>query len=185
VRFDKSLVKFILEHAADYEWSLQGFGMLRLHLSDEVRLNVWDSRYRVPKVSMMHTHPWNFTSIVIAGVLINTRFSFNLRGAEYNYALIKPGPGGGLREDLGTIHLLHHRFEYYTEGDVYQQVHNEIHTSSPELGTVTLNIRERVGDDIARVYWPAGEQWVSAEPRKATKEEVEDIVSHSLQRWFE
>ncbi len=181
---NKPLVKAILEKAPAYKWSLQGFGMLRLHLADDFRLNVWDSRFRVQNVSLMHTHPWNFTSLIVAGKLRNDRFVPYIGGTEFNHALIKPGPGGGIREDKGIVVLRQQAHEFYSEGVTYQQAWSEIHISSPEDGTVTLNQRRRVGDDIAYVFWPKGEQWVSAEPRAATAEEVQDITGASLERWF-
>lgn len=178
----KMLVKAILEHATVFNWSLQGFGMLRLHLSDEIRLNVWDRRYRVPNVSLIHNHPWNFESTVIAGSLHNVRYCSGT--TPYSFGLIKPGPGGGLLQELGIVNLDNCFPEIYREGDSYTQYHDEIHISQPTDGTVTLNLRTRVGEDTAHVYWPSGTDWVSAEPRKATDAEVNDITGAALRRWF-
>jgi hypothetical protein len=47
----KALVKNILEKATSYKWSLQGFGMLRLYLSKDVRMHVWHPDFAVKKVS--------------------------------------------------------------------------------------------------------------------------------------
>ena len=61
------LVKTILEasrHGGISGWSLQGLGMFRLYLSHEKRLHVWDARFRTSDVSVIHTHPWHFTSEV-------------------------------------------------------------------------------------------------------------------------
>jgi hypothetical protein len=187
MKIQKALVKKILESATHFEWSLQGFGMLRLHLDYDIRLNVWDSRYRVPKVSLMHSHPWHFKSQIIAGKLQNFRFTPSkdeFAGVEFSHALIKPGPGGGLRENKGLIRLRAHAPEFYTEGEEYKQAHSEIHISDPVDGTVTVNERHRVGDDIAYVYWPKGTEWVSAEPRTALLDEVESITQNALRLWF-
>lgn len=188
MKIQKALVKKILEQALSFEWSLQGFGMLRLHLDYDVRLNVWDSRYRVKNVSLMHSHPWNFKSLIVAGKLQNFRFEPVVGSApdypEYEYAVIKPGPGGGLRENKGLIMLRSFSPEFYVEGEEYNQLHSEIHVSEPCDGTVTLNERQRVGEDIANVYWPKGTEWVSAEPRPAKLHEVRDITEAALKKWF-
>ncbi len=188
--FEKSLVKEILKKAAWFKWSLQGFGMLRLHLSDEVRLNVWDGRYRVPNVSMIHDHPWDFESLIVTGELRNVRLTRpismreTMRGLVMEHAVIKPGPGGGKLENKGNLVLCLCDEERYVAGQTYRQKAAEVHLSDPEDGTVTINKRERVGEDLARVFWPYGKQWVSAEPRPATTDEVLDIVGASLARWF-
>lgn len=176
----KELTRAILKNAAHYDWSLQGFGMLRLHLSDAVRLNVWDSRYQVPNVSMMHTHPWDFESTVIVGELRNNRYVKDRHGDLFECAEIKPGPGGGIRNSLGNVGLHRRPVEIYISGEAYRQSHDEIHISLPADGTVTLNRRKRVGDDIAQVFWPLGQEWVSAEPRPALPEEVADIAAAAL-----
>jgi hypothetical protein len=67
--------------------------------------------------------------------------------------------------------------EHFGPGDVYQQMASEIHESQPEDGTVTIMERPKGPDftEHAFVYWdidrgPIG--WVSAEPRRATHEQV-------------
>jgi len=190
----RSLVRFLLERAANYKWSIQGFGMLRLYLDGdhEPRLNIWDSRYRIPNVSMMHTHPWDFASLVVAGELTNIRYveaapSEQHRIIEVHSSQIKPGPGGGLRRHAGEVleerevcRFMAQREEVYCPGDVYFQLADEIHVSLPSDGCITINLRERVGADVARTFWPRGTDWVSAEPRVATAEEVADITQLAL-----
>lgn len=177
----------LLEHAADavprHDWSIQGFGMLRLHLPGDCRLNVWNSRYRVLDVSLMHTHPWNFESLVVNGTVNNRRYLQDEDGDLYNSARIKPGPGGGVLQIEHAQRLLARPFERITTGGSYSQLAHEIHSSHPEDGTVTLNARERVGEDVALVFWPATGKWVSAEPRRATREEVAAICGHALRVW--
>lgn len=179
----QSLVQFVLEHAVDYEWTLQGFGMLRTYVPNGGRINVWDSRYRVPNVSMIHTHPWNFDSIVVKGCLMNQRFytSEPFVTPTHSCAIIKPGIGGGMREDLSPVYLCQFPGETYRAGEVYHQHASEIHISTPSESCVTFNNRERTGKDEARVYWPYGERWVDAIPREATKDEVRDIVTRALE----
>lgn len=201
----RTLVRGILEQALEQpdevtntRWSLQGFGMLRVHLPGDYRLNVWDSRYRVKDVSLIHDHPWNFESLVVSGRLINRRFvtahaASGSRGELVEWAKLKPGPGGGLlgriasgreRSEGGVVKLCAREPEVYVAGDTYQQARDEVHRSDPEDGCVTFNRRtERLVVDEARVFWPVGTSWVSAEPRLATREEVKRIVSLALAGW--
>lgn len=200
----RTLVRGILEQAMERpdeatntRWSIQGFGMLRVHLPGDYRLNVWDSRHRVKDVSLIHDHPWHFESLVVSGRLVNRRFTTmpmtHSRGDLVEWAKLKPGPGGGLlgriasgreRSDGGVVKLVAHEPEVYRAGDTYQQARDEVHRSDPEDGCVTFNRRhERLAVDEARVFWPAGSSWVSAEPRLATREEVKAVVGRALAGW--
>lgn len=189
------LVKKILERSLDGSggWSLQGLGMLRMYLSEEVRLHIWDSRYAVPNVSRLHDHPWSFQSYVVAGQLANQRYSERSQSlvshtkSVFCVQQLKCGPGGGLIGEPSVLALFPEPIEVMQAGCAYRQAASEIHDTIPEDGTVTIITRTfPLGRDRehARVFWPYGTEWVSAEPRRATPEVVEDIVSYSLQRWF-
>jgi hypothetical protein len=186
--YHQVLVKAILEHPGGFDWSLQGFGMLRTYLTPEIRLHVWDSRYKVENVSTLHTHPWHFHSYVVAGYVVNQRF---IKGdewrspANYREQEILCGPGGHETDKSSNVFLWQGVKERYGEGDSYTQKAHEIHESTPEDGTVTIVRREFLEDaDHAFVYIPIGEEWVSAEPRKAKKAEVQDICQYALTAWF-
>lgn len=181
----KQLVKTILENALAFKWSIQGLGMLRLYLSSEVRLHVWDSRYAVPNVSTLHDHPWSFDSLIVAGWINQYRYRVDVEGDEFLFAILQCGPGGCAKTAPTPIRLLKGRCESYEEGQTYHQRHDEIHQSLPEDGTVTIVTRTfREDTEHARVFWSTGTDWVSAEPRPATPEEVARITSDSLARWF-
>jgi len=183
----KASIKGYLVKAQDYTWTLQGFGMLRLHLTDEFRLNVWDSNFRVPNVTLTHTHPWDFESVIIAGMVDNVimeETDEEEMSCPYLRASIKPGIGGGI--DVNTIKPVNLRdasIKRYTEGQVYSQTANMIHVSNPLDGSITFNRRHRVGEDKALVYW-ASKEFITAEPRIATSEEVSTITKRSLNLWF-
>lgn len=184
--FTKPLVKNLLENAQQFTgWSLQGFGMLRLYLNSETRLHIWDNRYQVPGVSLLHTHPWDFTSRIVVGKVTNVRYERHGEGQPFWEQLIRCGAGGGLCDLPIAAALMARAPEVYTAGQIYHQRAREIHETSYEDGTVTIIARAFKEDpDHARVFWPLGENWGSAEPRPATPREVEDIVSRSLERWF-
>lgn len=185
----KGVIQHILETATKFEWTLQGFGMLRTYLPGDLRLAVWDSRYAVPNVSVIHDHPWSFESLVVAGRLHNTRFVISEKqllptSVRLFCKTIRPGIGFiDLSETTEVWGDLCFR-ERYEEGQTYKQRADEVHWSQPDDGTVTLVARVR-GDapDAARTLWESGD-WVSAEPRRACDDEVLDITQRALERWF-
>jgi hypothetical protein len=190
----KLMVKAILQQATSYKWSLQGLGMFRLYLADELRIHVWDPDAAFPGASPMHTHPWDFSSYVVAGKLMQYRYSEVPDGTEwhddvnlYNKSLLLAGEGGRLVEDPVSVALRRHPSEVYEPGEWYSQKAEEIHWSQPEKGTVTLVFREFRGDldrDHAYVYWPEGGEWVSAEPRTAVHDEVQRMALYTLEHHF-
>lgn len=188
----KLLVKNILEKAHSYKWSLQGLGMLRLYLSDEVRLHVWDTRYKFYNASPVHDHPWDLSSQVIAGQIRNVIYTecdlcFG-RGhclcVGYKRQTIKCGSGSCLVGEPKVVRLLCKTQMVY-EGEEYHQAAEEIHETKPLDGTVTIVTRTFKEDrDHAHVFWPAEITWGSAEPRPATSEEIEAITQNALNKWF-
>jgi hypothetical protein len=186
---EKLLVKKILEQPELYEWSLQGFGMLRTYLAPEVRLHVWDSRYAVDQVTTLHTHPWHLRSQIVAGELVNVRYELLPEGDtehdRYVEQEILCGPGGHATDRQSLVQLRPYQPEHYVEGDEYTQEALEIHESQSADGTVTIIERTFLEDtEHAYVYVPKGKEWISAEPRSAKRSEVFDICQHSLARWF-
>jgi hypothetical protein len=189
---NKLLVKQILQHAHQFNWTLQGLGMLRMYLSDEVRLHVWDRRFAVPNASPIHDHPWSLDSLIVAGKLANVRYVpaqesgmfSEFIGQPYQRVKIKCGVGTCTMSPVDTVYLRRLYPETYVEGDIYHQDREEIHQSLPFDGTVTIVTRRFDGDrDHAQVMWKNGD-FVSAEPRPAAFEEVHAIVSNSLSKWF-
>lgn len=190
------IVKHILENADKFTWTLQGFGMLRTYLPNDVRLHVWDDRYAVKNVSVIHDHPWDFDSRVIVGSVLN-----------WTYKLVKPNvgnhaelaaatpmiertirPGEGLQtisEKEVLLRRTANPSNEYLAGESYQQNAAMIHHSDPMRGTVTLVKRIRADrPDVAHVYYRHAAGFVSAEPRKATPEEVSIICDNSLDKYF-
>lgn len=186
----RASVKHMLEHPYNFDWTVQGFGMMRAYIPGPVydkqfRLNIWDSALAVPNVSTIHDHPWAFKSWIINGRVTNVRYVLSDRlGIAYNYMTIKTGVGGGPDGPPKIMRLAECRPEVYLTGDAYHQTPSEIHRSAPEDRTVTLNERTRVGDgEHARVFWPYREPWVDAMPRDATAHEVADVIQKALECW--
>lgn len=196
--FLKPLVANVLQDNRR-NWTAQGFGFLRTYFGPadapkKFRLNLWHSCFTVPGVSTIHDHPWDFTSVIVAGQFENQRYFMprdmvryhNTGGIEVTHAFttIKTGEGGGLeKEPVAYCRLVPREPEHYLPGDVYHQRASEIHETKFKDGAVTLN--ERVGDtEHARVFWPFGTDWVDAIPRPATRDEVAFAVLGSLREWF-
>lgn len=186
----QALASAILHHANHFEWSLQGMGFIRLHLVGHCRLHVWDKRYRVPGVSMIHDHlQWALNSTILSGELVNRIYRENSVqdfgvSQPYLVATIKPGMGCYFKSEPHLTHLSPMLLpERLLPGDTYRQAPDVIHETDAIDGTVTIIRKEPTPDDSARVFWPAGTEWGSAEPRRATPDEVADIVGRALTRW--
>lgn len=189
----RAVVQTVLERPAGFKWTVQGFGMMRTYFGgpDKMwRLNVWDSKLAVDQVSVIHDHPWDFTSWILAGEFTNTRFRpwpfSGMTARLYDWAVIRTGEGGGPEGEGGRMWLEPQPPEVYLPGHSYRQRAKEIHFSSFIDGTVTINQRIRLPDgEHARVFWPAGQSWVSAEPRPATLNEVCDTCERALRHFAE
>lgn len=168
----------VLDRPLDFAWTVQGFGMLRTYLDEEKRwrLNVWTPALRVPDVSEIHDHPWSFRSWVLLGQLTNIRFKVAAQNATFakafHHVTIKTGEGGGPVGAPDTVYLAAQKPEVYSSGDSYEQIAQEVHLTKTLPGTVTLNDRTPpTPEHTANVFWLSGD-WVNAEPRPATPEEV-------------
>jgi hypothetical protein len=176
-------VRNILEHAADYSWRMQEIGLLGLRLDEKraYRLHVWapDAAVGDPVV---HDHPYDFTSTVIVGELLNTRYVEDPDGAEYLRERYAPGNENARRSDtarlVGTA-------EVVRAGDRYRQAAHELHDSRQVPGTVTLLHFDRFIDDLAEltVCRRPGTPWVSGTARPATYDEVKRITALALSQF--
>lgn len=190
----QALARAILENAQDFKWTVQGMGFMRLHLAGHCRLHVWDSRLRVPGVSMIHDHlQWALKSTILSGELVNRVYhevafpGYRERGEaskKYHVVTIKPGAGCYFKAEPTDTYLLPRMFQdRCIPGNTYSQAPNVIHETDAQDGTVTIIHKTPTNDDSARVFWPAGTEWGSAEPRAATADEVRLISERALHRW--
>lgn len=186
----KELTHSALVRWNTFEWTTQGFGMIRTYLdtAKRWRLNIWDDRLMVPNVSLIHDHPWSFTSYVIAGELTNRRYGVRetapARGedATHHWHHIITGEGGGKHSPVHDCLLIKHKKEVYGPSSIYSQSLDEVHKTNYTRGTVTINDRTpATKDHTARVFWPVGTEWVDAEPRIARSDEVNAAVGAALE----
>ncbi len=184
----QALARAILESAQAFKWTVQGMGFIRLHLPGNCRLHVWDARLRVPGVSMIHDHlQWALNSTILSGELVNRIYvesQGDWGGDPYDWATIKPGAGCYFKSEPARTYLSPMISpERLLAGDRYRQAPDVIHETQAADGTVTIIRKEPTPDDSARVFWPSGTTWGSAEPRPATSDEVRLVVDHALARW--
>jgi predicted dehydrogenase len=166
--------------------------MIRTYLgeSKRFRLNIWDDRLRTnPPASTIHDHPWDFTSYIISGRLLNIAYyvvevDTNDETSTHQYFRIKTGEGGGPTEDPKFARLTFACAQLYSEGDDYYQSKECVHETQYDRGTVTLNDRSPpTAEYTARVFWPRGQSWVDAVPRPATNAEIKQAVESALDGW--
>lgn len=186
----------ILDNWRQYQWQVQGFGMIRTYLDGpgEPRLQVWDQRLATWSNNAIHDHPWAFTSTIYAGVLYNQRFKVRPTEANDSYAKghtteIIPGTRGGLLSErlVDRCRIEPLPIEVYSLGESYRQTHREMHLTKYLPGTVTLITRtEREEADIARVAWygGAGDQPPFVNPYPATPDLAELIIQSALDSWW-
>lgn len=162
----------ILEKASAFSWSVQGFGMFRLYLSKDVRLHVWDDRFKVPNVTEWHDHPWDFDSTILCGTLKNEIASIKHDATCPNYleGTITCGKAGSQHGEEIPVFLDISSVDVYHAGQKYWQRASTVHRTSYVNGTVTVCKRQfHLNTEEAHVYYPDGTNWVSAEPRTATE----------------
>lgn len=197
----RNLVEGILRNPIGLPWTVQGLGMMRMYLTADrsVRLHVWDRALVVPGASPVHTHPWDFSSYVVAGRVFNQRFGVaaddSITAYEWNRARLKCGTGAHIVATLEDhvdggverVRLVEWAVETWSEEATYFQSKDEIHRSMPEDGTVTIVTRTFGADpDHAWVFWRGapGTAWGSAEPREARPEEVMAVTERALRTWW-
>lgn len=174
---DRRQVQDILEHAADHDWRMQDIGVLGLWLDAEKRsrLHVWTPDDAVGE-PLVHDHPFDFTSTVIAGELVNTRYVEDPRGREYVRERYTPGKEDDRRAD--TVRLVGVS-ETLGVGARYHQVASELHDSRQVPGTVTVLHFDEVFDDLPELTTcrQPDSPWISGGARSATRDEIRRITA--------
>jgi hypothetical protein len=177
---EQTLVRNILEHPGDYPWRIQNIGVLALRLDDrrEHRLHVWDPEGAVGDPPV-HDHPFDFTSTVVVGELINTRYVEDPSGVEYCRDRCSPDDEDARRTD--TVRLVGTSTPL-GPGSRYHQLAHELHDSRQAPGTVTLLRMQRALHERSELTLcrRPGAPWVSGQARPATENEVTRITALAL-----
>ena len=174
------------------EWQVQGLGMLRTYLQPEVRLHIWHNslRYKethaaeVRRTLSIHNHPWDFSSTVICGEITNIIYRHAAPGAgfrEYQRIRIRCGADPDLppEQSLGDVFPLVGQSCALRAGESYTMRADELHETNFIDGTVTIvtrHFRPEL-DDMADIYCQVGREWIGAEPRIATPNEIGLAIS--------
>jgi hypothetical protein len=179
---DKALVHQVLVHAEAYPWVLQDIGLLGLRLDQhrEYRLHLWDPSSCVGEPPI-HDHPFDFESRIIAGEMINTRYSEDQAGIEYRRIRYAPDNEDD-RRTTDTVRLSG-TVTTYTESGHYVQLAHELHDSRQIPGTVTIIRRTFKDVGELTVCLPDDAPWVSGRSRPATSDEVKQFAAKAL-TWF-
>lgn len=158
----------MLAHPGYYEWKAHGIGFIKAYLDREktVRLNIWHSRFIMPEITAMHTHPWGLRSQIVAGKLTNYRWDRveGDSGPVFNEGRINCERFCGIEGEPNRVYLARRDAEVYTTGMTYSQQPHEIHHTEFEDGTMTVMTRTPAPEagGIASVFWPVGTDYVDA-----------------------
>lgn len=183
LRMMQTLALAVLDNAGAYDWSVQGFGMLRLYIRKIGRLHIWDSALRYPNVSVVHNHSWDLTSMVLFGELRNTRFRVSDRyGVQMKMQRLVTGYDTKMVTEENNVRLISENLEIYRPGQTYHQQAHEIHRTDALDSTVTLMLRNEDEQGQADVYWPASGTWGTARPRRALEDEIRQTVKRALSK---
>lgn len=177
----------VIEQAHLYDWSVQGFGLIRTYLPGNKRLHIWSQRFKIQDATTLHSHPWNFTSHVLAGrmheivaekVTIEQAscLDSNVLKAKENKILC----GEDAKVITSTDCFLSTKVTYHQAGLSYSHKYSDIHASLPSFDCVTLIEREPLDDpDHAYSYTLNDDPWVSAEPRGIDHNEIEGSLNRA------
>lgn len=175
----ESKVREILAHPLDYNgWTIQGLGMLRLHLNDQhtERLHIWDPNMVLNNVVSAHDHPWDLDATIYFGKMGNQRYSIGGKtGVPAQGSLVNCGLNSHFVGEVFQTTLLEEKgLELYVPGSSYHMEAEELHDSFPEPGTVTvINKGPRPERDVATIIWLGGGAWQEEGfTREATKDEI-------------
>jgi hypothetical protein len=176
---------FTCDDVYELDWSLQGFGMLRLKYGS-MRVHVWchELANHIPPHDI-HTHPWSFESYIISGSLREALYDFKhpeFGDKETRAIQIVCGEGGGPnQEEPIPLALKEYREVMHRAGTAYYRHKSQFHRVMFTNGAVSVIHRNNSDDQgHAWVIVPEGEEFKSAEPRKPTRLELEQGISAAL-----
>lgn len=179
----ESIVKDVLEHPFNYQWELQGFGMLRTYIDKDTRLQIWLKKYIVEDVTDVHTHPWDFTSYIYQGKIVNNCYSEhpfkvspNDNEMSFDRCLILTGENAYVKEKIKVL-LRKDSSIPYRSGETYHHDKTIPHRIDFIDGTITILSKRNIDvNSLAYSYVPNGKDWVSAAPKIATVGEIREFI---------
>lgn len=161
------------------QWTIQGLGMLRCRINDNLRLHIWHSDIKTPNIenSAKHTHAWDFHSYVVAGQLRNYVYERVQPNPHHENSYmeqeIECGADGCTMGEPSEVYLAGVTSHVYRPGDTYFERGEEIHETRWQDTTVTLIHRvKKQGKDIAKIFIPVDHGYVAAPSMPATWDQV-------------
>lgn len=130
-----------------------------------------------------HTHRYAFTTLVVSGIVTNTRFSRRSLESDPGIAYVKRDYDNDTREmGPATPAPLHAYSAAYRSGETYALSPQEVHTIAVEPGTILALFQ---GPDVLRqtsIYLPSEETAISFEGlyRRPRLSDIERLRSQLL-----
>lgn len=186
---ETELIDDVLSNCNRYKWEIHGFGMLRTYINENTRLQIWHNDYTVEQVTDIHTHPWDFTSTIMQGYVKNIIYEeHELNDTDiddiYDRCLILTGEHAYVKEKT-KVKLVKKTQLMYTKGDTYKHKKDIPHRISFCDGTITVLTKENMNpDSLAYSYVENTLEWVSAAPRLATDNEIQEFIKKALERYL-
>jgi hypothetical protein len=174
----RALVRTILEHADVQPWKVQDAGLLGLWLdpSRRYRLHVWDAESSLGE-GVIHDHPLDFTSTVIAGEITNTRYGMDPAGDEFVRERYSLGDEANRRTDSVRLSGTSTTFG---PGESYSQAARQLHSSSQVPGAVTVLRFTYVDVPLLTTCRREGSPWISGTSRPAEPDEIRRVTALAL-----
>lgn len=174
MRLENIDVAYILKNYDCFEWVHQGVGFLRAYLDveKEDRLHLWHPGIQIEGISYIHTHNWNFTSVIVAGGLINVHYGIKMNpGGEYVMEAIDTTTGKVIghpeRCNLEVIHKI-----IAKRGDLYFEDAEVIHTIQLVSKCISVIKRDFVEPKHTYSFRHIHEPWANVQARPATEAEL-------------
>ena len=186
---ETELIDDVLRNYNRYKWEIHGFGMLRTYINENTRLQIWHNDYTVEQVTDIHTHPWDFTSTIMQGYVRNITYEeHELNDTDiddiYDRCLILTGEHAYVKEKT-RVRLVKKTQFMHTKGDTYKHKKDIPHRISFCDGTITVLTKENVNpDSLAYSYVEDTLEWVSAAPRLATVDEIQEFIKIASERYL-
>lgn len=173
------------------QWMVSGLGMLQLKLDDErcERLHIWNKDLQIQNVTDIHTHPWDYHSEVLYGILKNTIYeeislTSSIYSEQYEKVTIKCGTGECAKSKPKSVHLAEQKYTYHTPlyNDSYSLKKSQIHKVNFADGTVTLLHRyNHDPENKADIFYKDAIGFISVDFRSATDDEVKATAKKVLE----
>ena len=182
---EKETLLDILKNPSNYEWEVQGLGMLRTYLNKDTRFQIWNKDLIVEDVTDIHTHPWDFVSLILQGKITNHIYKEYPEqvndSKKYFRCLITTGEDAYVKEK-SEVYLLKYEKNTYPSGIYYIHKKHDPHKIKFKDGTITVLSKFNKNDESeAYTYVKDGNEWVSAMPRPAKDYEIHDTIKKALE----